>query len=101
MLELLDRNIDRLKVSGVVLHVVFQRAVAPAGIEVIHFHFLVSLIEIPSVLGDSINSAHHPGAVAAARAMHKEATGGRIVCEFQELVYLLISRTAGIANRNV
>src|SRR6185436_10333185 len=70
---------------GVVLDELLEIAVSPASVEVVLLHFGVNLFEVPVVMIEAVNRAHHARAVPAARAMYEKLSGRRIVDELQKL----------------
>src|ERR1041385_1844019 len=76
-------------------------AVTVGGVEIEVQHLLINLVEIPVIIIEAINRAHHTGAMTATRAVNVELAGFRIVDQLEELRDLLIARIVLGRNRNI
>src|SRR6266576_3988423 len=90
-----------LETLGVVLNELLLAAMAIRGIEVKVEHFGISLIERPVIVIEAIYRAHDPSAVTAARAVHVELAGLRVVDDLQKLGDLGIGRIFLVRNRDI
>src|SRR5689334_11935303 len=68
-------RVSVVETDGVVLDKFLHVAMAETSVEVILLHLGVDLIEVPVVMIEAINRAHHACAMAAAGAVHKELAG--------------------------
>ena len=76
------RSVILIDVCSVVLNELLHVPMSPTSVEIILLHLAVNLIEVPVVIVESINRAHHSRAMAPTRTMYIELTGGWIASEF-------------------